>query len=157
MKSAALILAALVLGCAVPDRHGPMEIIAPAAVVQAPDRTLALCAWAARKGEELSDRFGVAPPAWDFIDAPSEPSGHVTILGAKFGIAYHCGLYHADLKLCQVWLRAPNGEPYSLAQSKRTALHEWLHHHDAEKGIPDPDGSHNDLFEARIDSMGLDR
>jgi len=44
---------------------------------------------------------------------------------------------------------------FTTGELHNTWKHEWLHHYDLILGIPGPTGSHNALFDARLEAMGL--
>lgn len=144
-------------GCSIPpERSGPFAIIEPAQNVGTSEQVPTLCAWTDRKAAELSLRYGVSAPITTFRDEPCPVAGEVAIHGIAIVRSYLYGHYAIINRHIEVWLKGPFGSPLPLDDVKRTWLHEWLHHYDAEVGNFPPLGSHNEEFERRIDLMRLE-
>lgn len=155
---AAICGAALYLcaGCSIPATV-PAFDPAPTSATAPEKAPETLCAWADRKFAEFSIRFGVPAPAIEFLDEPAKPVHDGGLFGIiPIGTIYHVGEYDRQTRTCSVWLKSPLGCQFSIHEVHRIALHEWLHHYDEVTGKPPPPGDHNDLFEWRIDVMGLD-
>lgn len=154
----------LASGCSIPATVPAFEAAEPTSlqsesvrfrslpVVPRPD----FCAWADRKGAELAARYGVPAPAVEFRDEPAPDVVLIEALGFHLVIGQKVGHYERPDHLVVVWLRDSNGRLFCTFEVKRVYLHEWLHHFDQMQGREPPTGDHNDLFEFRIDEMGLD-
>jgi len=147
--------------CAAPERHGPFEVIAPkptspAYKLAADSRptVFGLCAWSDRRGRELAVRFGIPDPVTSFIDAPT-PCRVVECWDIPIARIFKLGHYQNDGHLIEVWMQDADGQPFCEEAIKQTWRHEFVHHLDFCRGVPHPDGDHNELFEFRIRELDL--
>ncbi len=145
----------ILFGCSSTDKHGPFEIVGPAAYHLAADSRptpMGMCLWSEPKSKALSERFHIAEPQTMFLPERT-PIRTAEFMGMP--VAEWTLLGHYENGVIQVWMLDIDGCPIPVGDLQQTWKHEFVHHFDKCKGNPPPPGSHNELFEFRIRELDL--